>query len=408
MPQRIPHALGRKFNLRPAALPSLRTVQNVEHHYRCTRLGRNDKHLAIIETVRRLVFSGREGEHDAYTFTSDYDEAGLPEVGNGSDARSLLVGMTTKTLLQNAARDPGTSVLHLDTTFKLNAVSYPVFVCGITDAARTFHPVALFITSQLQEVHFVAALVALRRMYARVNGAEMIVKYILGDAEKAQRDAFVEGFGADYDFDYFMCFYHVVAKLREKSRGLNGELSALLKMGLLLVQLLECCNHRSMALPKFSQKLTCPVTCPVTLRTRTTGLRRRGLLQENGVTRSSIDFLLGDADLELVHVRAVGPPRSFIPELNRARAEMETSAQFGVLYARMEIEGQPRTRWPVNRRTVYCPCRYYLKMEYCCHLLFVQQTRMVVDEAGDEILVNHKRLTKAGRPQKAGHALEHL
>ncbi|KAG2796518.1 hypothetical protein PC112_g22170 [Phytophthora cactorum] len=35
--------------------------------------------------------------------------------------------------------------------------------------------------------------------------------------------------------------------------------------------------------------------------TRTRGLRRRGLLSENVLTRSSIDFLLGDADPELVH-----------------------------------------------------------------------------------------------------------
>ncbi|KAG3110806.1 hypothetical protein PI125_g9693 [Phytophthora idaei] len=52
-----------------------------------------------------------------------------------------------------------------------------------------------------------------------------------------------------------------------------------------------------MALPRFS--LT--PTCPSTLQMRTRGLRRRGLLSENVLTRSSIDFLLGDADPELVH-----------------------------------------------------------------------------------------------------------
>jgi len=488
MPLRIRHALGRKFDHRPAALPSLCSVQNIVHHFRRTRLGGNDKRKAIVEAVRASAFSGREGDHDAFTFTSAYDTSGLPEIGNGADARPFLVGMTTKALLRNAARDVSTFVLHLDATFKLNSVGYPVLVCGITDATRTFHLVALFITSQLQYEHFEAALVALRRVYARVNGAEWQVKFVCGDADKAQHKAFRSVF-AECSFTYIMCFYHVVAKLRERTRGLSSELSTLvykgiydlhfaqskseyvdqkaamlkewaghadltafakyvksqwlegnfsnwqcfltppgyattnnpveqfnralkrdythhrqLKMGLLLAQLLACCGHRSMALPRFALV----PACSTTLQTRTRGLRRRGLLSENVVTRSSIDFLLGDADPELVHVRALPPVRTFVPELNRAREDMAISAQFGVHYARMEIEGQPRTGWPVDLRAAYCPCKYHFKMGYCCHLLFAQQSRSVVDESGDEILVNRKRVRNAGRPQSIGHALQRL
>ncbi|KAE9353357.1 hypothetical protein PF008_g5039 [Phytophthora fragariae] len=371
MPMRIRHALGRKFGLRPDALPSLRAVQNIVHHFRRTRLGGNDKRKAILEAVRTSAFSGREGDHDAFTFTNSYDGSGSPEVGNGSHANPFLVGMTTKALLRNAAREPGTFVMHLDATFKLNSVGYPVLVCGITDASRSFHLLALFITSQLQHEHFAAALVALRRMYARVNGAEMQVEFVLGDADKAQHKAFRDVF-ADCTFKYLMCFYHVVAKLHltaftayVKAQWLTGNFAnwqsfltppgyatttnpveqfnrALkrdythhrqLKMGLLLAQLLACCGHRSMALPRFSLA----PTCPTTLQTRTRGLRRRGLLSENVLTKSSIEFLLGDADPELVHVHALPPMRMFVPELNRAREDMAISAQFGVHYARMEV-----------------------------------------------------------------------
>ncbi|KAG3074175.1 hypothetical protein PC121_g8424 [Phytophthora cactorum] len=280
VPMRIRHALGPKFGIRPAALPSLRTVQNIVHHFRRTRLGGNDKRKAIMEAVRASAFSGRDGDHDAFTFTSAYDGSVVPEVGNGSDARPFLVGMTTKALLRNSARDPGTFVLHLDATFKL-------------------------ITPQLQREHCAAALVALRRMYARVNGAEL--------------------------------------------------------------QLLACCGHRSMALPLFSLA----PTCPSTLQTRTRGLRRRGLLSENVLTRSSINFLLGDADPELVHVRAVPPMRTSVPELNRTREDMAITAQFGVHYARMEF-------------------------------------RSVVDESHEEILVNRKSVQNVGRPQNIDHALQRL
>ncbi|KAG2875348.1 hypothetical protein PC114_g24775 [Phytophthora cactorum] len=63
-------------------------------------------------------------------------------------------------------------------------------------------------------------------MYARVNGAELQVEFVLDDANKAQHKAFHDVF-ADCSFTYLMCFYHVVAKLRERSRGLSSELSAL-------------------------------------------------------------------------------------------------------------------------------------------------------------------------------------
>ncbi|KAG3034979.1 hypothetical protein PC121_g4548 [Phytophthora cactorum] len=94
-----------------------------------------------------------------------------------------------------------------------------------------------------------------------------------------------------------------------------------------------------MALPRFLLR----PSCPATLKTRTRALRRRGLLQEHVVTRASIDYLLGDADPELVYVRAVAPARTFTPELNQTRENMVISAEFGVHYARMEVEGQPHT-----------------------------------------------------------------
>eukprot|EP00644_Phytophthora_capsici_P016617 jgi/Phyca11/122224/e_gw1.47.208.1 len=180
--------------MRHSALPSLRTVQNVEHHYRHTQLGGTDKRKKILEAVQCSAFSGREGETDAFTFPNYYDDCGLPKVGNGSDGQPFLVGMSTKTLLRNAVRTAGTFVLHFDSTFKQNCVGYPVFVCGMTYASRTFHLLALFISLQMQEEHYTAALLVLRRMFARVNGVEMPVKYVMGDADKAQFYAFRQVF----------------------------------------------------------------------------------------------------------------------------------------------------------------------------------------------------------------------
>ncbi|POM59058.1 Hypothetical protein PHPALM_36211 [Phytophthora palmivora] len=141
----------------------MRTVQNIVHHFRRTHLVGNDNGKAMVETVRASPFSGHEGDPDAFTFTSAYDTSGIPEVGNFSNARLFL----------------------------LNSVRYQVQVCGITDASRSFHLVALFIKSQLQYEHFEAARVALRRVFAQVNVAEWQVKFVLVDADKAQHKAFL-------------------------------------------------------------------------------------------------------------------------------------------------------------------------------------------------------------------------
>ncbi|OWZ17468.1 hypothetical protein PHMEG_0008589 [Phytophthora megakarya] len=175
-------------------------------------------------------------------------------------------------------------------------------------------------------------------------------------------------------------------------------------MGLLLAQLLACCSHRSMSLPRFMLR----PTCSTTLQTRTGALRRRGLLLLHVFTRSSIDFFVGDIDPDLVHIRAVPPARSFVPELNRIREDMAISAEIGAHYSTMEVKGQPRTGWPVDLCSASCPCRYFFLMGYCCHLLFAQQSCSVVDEAGEEILVNRKRIVSAERPKNIGQALQRI
>ncbi|ETM52087.1 hypothetical protein PPTG_08709 [Phytophthora nicotianae INRA-310] len=50
-PVRIRNALGRKFGMRPSALSSLRTVQNIVHHYRRTQLGGTATRKKILEAV---------------------------------------------------------------------------------------------------------------------------------------------------------------------------------------------------------------------------------------------------------------------------------------------------------------------------------------------------------------------
>ncbi|KAG3002260.1 hypothetical protein PC116_g16543 [Phytophthora cactorum] len=362
--------------MRPAALPSLRVVQSIVHHYHRTRLGGSDKRKAIVEAVRRAAFSGREDDHDVFTFTSDYDESGMPVAGNGSDARPFLVGMATKALLWNAVRDPGTFVLDAYTRALMAWRCASLAKLRERSRGLSSELVALVFRS-MYDLHF------------SQNEAEFCERkermLALWDehVDLATFSVYVKEQWLQGNFKNWQCYHTPTGypttnnPVEQFNRALKQDYTHhhQLKMGLLLAQLLACCGHRSMALPQFLLR----PTCPATLKTRTCALRRRGLFQEHVVTRASIDYLLGDADPELVYVRAVAPARTFTPELNRTRENMAISAELGVHYARMEVEGQPHTGWPVNLRNAYCPCRYHMKMGYCCHLLFAQQSRSVVD-----------------------------
>ncbi|KAG6616967.1 uncharacterized protein IUM83_04581 [Phytophthora cinnamomi] len=158
-PARIRTGLMRKFELRTEVLPPLKTVQRL--HQEC----------------------------DAFTFTWRTDMEGIPYVGNGADSNPFLVGVTSKALIRQADRDSASFVLHIDATFKLNQVDYPVFVVGISDRRRAFHLLAIFVSSQRQEMHFAEALMDLWRIYTQVTGKQLAVRYAMGDADDAQHNA---------------------------------------------------------------------------------------------------------------------------------------------------------------------------------------------------------------------------
>ncbi|GMF35395.1 unnamed protein product [Phytophthora fragariaefolia] len=184
-PARICHAMIARFDLDENSLPSLSQVQAYVHYYTKTKLHRHDTYNKIAEQVKGL---------------------------KGSDDDPFLV------LLRNFNHDPSTFVFHMDATFKLNQVDYPVLVCGISDKSRTFHIVALFITSQRREQGYTHALASLRRAYTDVTGLQLKLKWVMGDAEDAQYMAFENVFAVDSSYKYLMCFYHVMTKIQEKRR----------------------------------------------------------------------------------------------------------------------------------------------------------------------------------------------
>ena len=85
--------------------------------------------------------------NEAFTFGYECDDQGSPVFGDGSDEDPFFIAISSKGLMHHANRESDKFVMHFDATFKTNQCDYPVFVCGISDASRAFHLVAVCVES---------------------------------------------------------------------------------------------------------------------------------------------------------------------------------------------------------------------------------------------------------------------
>jgi hypothetical protein len=206
-PARVWHSLIQRFGLDDSTAPPLHVVQRFVHHYVATQLGSSDVMAAVRMKVRNSGFTGHEGETTPFTFTWRTDSEGRPVVVNGSEAKLFVVGVTTKQLLRQADRDPSSFVLHIDATYKLTQVGYPVVVVGVSDRARRFHLLAIFIVSQQKEPQFTEVLSLLARIFLTVTGKPLRVRWAMGDADAAQWNALQDVCGGDDTFRFLILFF---------------------------------------------------------------------------------------------------------------------------------------------------------------------------------------------------------
>ncbi|GMF45577.1 unnamed protein product [Phytophthora fragariaefolia] len=135
----IRHALSRKIGVTLEDLPSLGTVQNYVNHYARTILGNHDRVDEIQNWVAERAFTRGETMIQPFAFTWAMDMHGRPLVGNGSDENPFLVGLSTKAMMLRLGVPPENFILHVDATYKLNRLEYPVVVVGTSDRSRGFH-----------------------------------------------------------------------------------------------------------------------------------------------------------------------------------------------------------------------------------------------------------------------------
>ncbi|ETN12824.1 hypothetical protein PPTG_08862 [Phytophthora nicotianae INRA-310] len=227
-PARIWRALIQRFGLDEETVPPLSAVQRFVYHHVTTTLGGSDRMGAIRLKLRKTGFTNREEDNAAFTFTWRTDRDDRPMVGNGSDARPFVVGVTTKKLLRQADRDPDSFILHVDATYKLTQTGYPVIVIGISDRARKFHLLAIFIASQQQQPQYAEILSMLSKVFCEVTGRPLRVHFAMGDADSAQWNALYESFGGDGSpYKFLMCYFHVAKKIYEKTRSFDTNVAAM-------------------------------------------------------------------------------------------------------------------------------------------------------------------------------------
>nr|KAE8937697.1 hypothetical protein PF009_g12398 [Phytophthora fragariae] len=132
-PMRIRHTMARKFDTLLEDLPALSTAQNFVNHHARSNLGNNDRVDDVRKWIHSHAYTGEEALTQPFTFGWDLDSEGKPVVGNGSDERPFIVGLTSKALVMKMMLAPEGFILHVDATYKMNYREYPVLTVGVSD-----------------------------------------------------------------------------------------------------------------------------------------------------------------------------------------------------------------------------------------------------------------------------------
>eukprot|EP00644_Phytophthora_capsici_P003947 jgi/Phyca11/108692/e_gw1.15.210.1 len=225
-PQRIRHALARKFDTSLENLPGLQVVQNFVNHYSRSSLQNHDRVDEMRDWVHARVFTGEEALDQPFTFVWRLDCDGRPVVGNGSNESPFVLGISTKTMIMRLNLPEDSFILHIDATYKMNHRGYPVVVVGVSDRSRGFHLVALYIVSQETHCIFVEVLQSLRRQYYYLSGRELSVRNVMADADRAQYNAICTVFSDCAGFQFLMCFFHVIKNIQKAIKGFPSVVSA--------------------------------------------------------------------------------------------------------------------------------------------------------------------------------------
>jgi hypothetical protein len=201
-------------------LPTYEQVRNFIKNYQ-KRYGTSNLLSTTEELVKEQCIWRDIEDHKPFIFGPFKGMNGCPRVGKGDDSDPLILGYTTKYLLRKGAhfgRINNFALLHIDATFKLSKLGYPVITCGYSDALRSYHLLCVVVVSRRTSYEYRSTLEALQHVTLQVVRTPLVVSAIMGDAEKAQLNAITEEFP---DAMPLMCYFHVLYNVDKKTKAFS-------------------------------------------------------------------------------------------------------------------------------------------------------------------------------------------
>ncbi|RHY94559.1 hypothetical protein DYB26_011271 [Aphanomyces astaci] len=242
-PSQARHKL--KEDIPALEMPSLKSAQNRHRYFRQKVLLEHNSPSVMCDLLVQHRFEDDVAPTTYFAFGYDVVN-GRPSVGFGGSSGVFKVGVTTKALLYQMNRSVDTFLFHWDATYKINKLAYPVLVCGVSDVARVFHPVAFFLIGKESTSEYAWAIRSLIDIYLAVVGRPLKIKFVMGDAAQAPAQSLLVAqpssssglaehpgqgqqaalaivavrieLGVEH---ILMCFYHCLACVHKRLNGLT-------------------------------------------------------------------------------------------------------------------------------------------------------------------------------------------
>jgi hypothetical protein len=173
--------------------PTVIQVGNYMKTLRRLGLSQRNELKAIKAFVKDNIYTPEIAPDKNFFFGYKLDIEGFPHVGTGAHDDPFILGVTNRNLVKRAVSYGNLkafALFHVDATFKLSDIGYPVVTCGFSDSSRTYHLLAIFVCSQRRESDYIHMLTALANQVYNVARQPLRVVATMADAEDAQLNAF--------------------------------------------------------------------------------------------------------------------------------------------------------------------------------------------------------------------------
>jgi len=143
-----------------------------------------------------------EHRYDQFECTDDDFFCFGSQYGKGTDENHFQLAFSSVNMLRNVEnRD----LFHMDATYRILKLCYPVSVIGVSDVNRKFFPIAIMITSHETEEDYLNFFTSFIKITSQLN-LKFDPKYIVIDACKALAKAIKKCFP---NCKIIMCYFHL-------------------------------------------------------------------------------------------------------------------------------------------------------------------------------------------------------